>query len=239
MGSGTGGYVLNAITIFLIDILLSRDNAVVLALAVHALPRGRRIQGILIGATGVVVIRVLLTWFASNLIQTPFLKLVGGFLILWIAIKLLIEEAENGPEGAGKASTLWQAVWMILAADFTLSADNVLAVAGAAKGSMSILWLSLGLSIPLVILSSSVLAGLMNRFPFAVFAGAALLGKVGGGMIFADPAIIAWFHLEESRVLRYSFEALCAGSVLLAAYRLKRRSGMADFPGPADPPSAP
>ena len=230
MGTGTGGYVLNSITIILIDILLSGDNSVAIAMAVHALPRGKRFQGILIGASGVVVIRTLLTWFASNLVQTPFLKLVGGLLILWIAIKLLIEEAETGPDGGKKASTLWHAVWLILVADITMSPDNVLAVAGAAKGSMSILWISLGLSIPVVILSCSVLSGLMNRFPFVVVLGAALLGKVGGEMIFTDPAIIGWFHLEESMVLRYAFEALCAGIVLVTAYRLRRRAGAAGFP---------
>lgn len=238
IGAINGGYLLNSVTIILIDILLSGDNAVVIAMAVHALPRGKRIQGILIGTTGVVVIRTLLTWFASNLIQTPFLKLVGGLIILWIAIKLLIEEAEKGPDGAKKAATLWHAVWMMLVADFTMSLDNVLAVAGAAKGSMSILWLSLGLSIPLVIFSSSVLSGLMNRFPFVVVVGAALLGKVGGEMIFTDPAIISWFHLEESRVLRHVFEAVCVAAVLGLAYRLKRKHRNAAPPA-AESPDAP
>ena len=223
IGPVNGGFFLASLTIILIDILLSGDNSVVIALAVHSLPPGKRLKGILIGTSGAVLLRILFTWFASNLIQTPFLKLAGGILILWIAIKLLIEDAQEEPDGTKKAKSLWHAVWMILVADFTMSLDNVLAVAGASKGNMTLLWLSLGLSIPLVIFSSTILSKLLNRFPLIVVVGAALLGKVGGEMIFTDPAIIGWFHLEESKVLRYAFEALCVGAVLLVAYRLKRR----------------
>ena len=243
IGSVNGGFYLASLTIILIDILLSGDNSVVIAMAVHSLPPGKRIKGILIGTSGAVLLRILFTWFASNLIQTPFLKLAGGILILWIAIKLLIEDAEKGPDGVKKAATLWHAVWMILVADFTMSLDNVLAVAGASKGNMTLLWLSLGLSIPLVIFSSTILSKLMNRFPLIVVVGAALLGKVGGEMIFTDPAIIGWFHLEESKVLRYAFEALCVGAVLLVAYRLKRRHRDSGNPAAVaqapEPPAAP
>lgn len=248
IGSVNGGFFLATLTIILIDILLSGDNSVVIAMAVHSLPPGKRIKGILIGTSGAVLLRILFTWFASNLIQTPFLKLTGGILILWIAIKLLIEDAQEEPDGTKKAKTLWQAVWMILVADFTMSLDNVLAVAGASRGNPALLWLSLGLSIPLVIFSSSILSRLMNRFPLIVGVGAALLGKVGGEMIFTDPAIIGWFHLEESKALRYGFEAFCVGFVLLTAYRLKRRHREAGPAAPlasgpvspaADPPAAP
>jgi YjbE family integral membrane protein len=233
IGPVNGGFFLASLTIILIDILLSGDNSVVIAMAVHSLPPSKRLKGILIGTTGAVLLRILFTWFASNLIQTPFLKLVGGVLILWIAIKLLIEDAEKGPDGVKKAATLWHAVWMILVADFTMSLDNVLAVAGASKGNMTLLWLSLGLSIPLVIFSSTILSRLMNLFPLIVGVGAALLGKVGGEMIFTDPAIIGWFHLEESKVLRYVFEALCVAFVLGIAYKLKRRHRA------TEPPAAP
>jgi YjbE family integral membrane protein len=243
IGPVNGGLFLASLTIILIDILLSGDNSVVIAMAVHSLPPGKRIKGILIGTSGAVLFRILFTWFAANLIQTPFLKLTGGILILWIAIKLLIEDAQKEPDGTKKAKTLWHAVWMILVADFTMSLDNVLAVAGASKGNMTLLWLSLGLSIPLVIFSSSILSRLMNRFPLIVLVGAALLGKVGGEMIFTDPAIIGWFHLEESTVLRYAFEAVCVGIVLLTAYRLKRRHRDAHPPAvilqAAEPPAAP
>lgn len=236
LGSVNGGFFLASLTIILIDILLSGDNSVVIALAVHSLPPAKRIKGILIGTTGAVLLRILFTWFASNLIQTPFLKLAGGTLILWIAIKLLIEDAERGPDGAKKAATLWHAVWMILVADFTMSLDNVLAVAGASKGNVALLWLSLGLSIPLVIFSSAILSRLMNRYPLIVGVGAALLGKVGGEMIFTDPAIVGWFHLEEAGLSRYVFEALCVSLVLGVAYKMRRnpaRSREAD-PPPGD-----
>jgi YjbE family integral membrane protein len=247
IGPVNGGFLLASLTIILIDILLSGDNSVVIAMAVHSLPPAKRLKGILIGTTGAVLLRILFTWFASNLIQTPFLKLVGGILILWIAIKLLIEDAEKGPDGAKKAATLWHAVWMILVADFTMSLDNVLAVAGASKGNMALLWLSLGLSIPLVIFSSAILSRLMNRFPLIVGVGAALLGKVGGEMIFTDPAIIGWFHLEESKLLRYVFEALCVAFVLGVAFKLRRNTARrreaaapteAGSQGGAPPPSA-
>lgn len=246
IGPVNGGFLLASLTIILIDILLSGNNSVVIAMAVHSLPPAKRLKGILIGTFGAVLLRILFTWFASNLIQTPFLKLASGILILWIAVKLLIEDAETGPDGVKKAATLWHAVWMLLVADFTMSLDNVLAVAGASKGNFTLLWLSLGLSIPLVIFFSSVLSRLMNRFPLIVGVGAALLGKVGGEMIFTDPAIVGWFHLEESKVPRYIFQALCVAFVLGLAYKLRRNAlpwreaaPPAEEPPATEPPATP
>jgi YjbE family integral membrane protein len=217
----SGGFLLSSLSIILINIVLSGDNSVVIAMAVHSLPKEQRTKGIVIGTLGAVLLRVLFTWFASHLLETPFLKLVGGALILWIAVKLLIEDADAGAHGK-KPTTLWSAVWVILVADLTMSLDNVLAVAGVSHGNMTQLWLSLGLSIPLVIFASTVLSKLMDRFPLILILGAALLGKVGGEMIITDPGLESWFHLH-SVALKYSVEAACTAGVLLLSYWLKRR----------------
>jgi YjbE family integral membrane protein len=225
------GFLLSSLSIILINIVLSGDNSVVIAMAVLSLPKEKRLKGVVIGTIGAVVMRILFTWFASHLLETPFLKLVGGALILWIAIKLLIED-QNAAENTKKAATLWHAIWIILVADFTMSLDNVLAVAGVSHGNMLQLWLSLGLSIPLVIFASTLLSKLMDRYPIILVLGAALLGKVGGEMIITDPGLSSWFKLD-SVVLKYAFEAICTGAVLGIAYWLKRRHKDTETPASA------
>jgi YjbE family integral membrane protein len=230
-GSINGGIFLSSLSIILIDIVLSGDNSVVIAMAVHALSKEKRTKGILIGTTGAVILRIIFTWFASHLLQTPFLKMTGGLLILWIAVKLLIEDAE-AQASEKKATTLWHAVWMILVADFTMSLDNVLAVAGVSQGNMTLLWFGLGLSIPLVIFTSTILSKLMDRFPIILVLGAALLGKVGGEMLVTDHVVTNWYHLDYP-ALRYGAEALCTTGVLSVAYWLKRRHRAAESTTPA------
>jgi YjbE family integral membrane protein len=216
------GFLLNSLGIILINILLSGDNSVVIAMAVHELPKKLRIRGILIGTLGAVLLRVLFTLIASHLMEIPFLKLVGGLAVLWIAVKLLIED-EEAFEGRRKPASVWHAVWIILVADLTMSIDNVLAVAGMSHGNMIQLWLSLGLSIPLVVFASSMLSSLMDRFPLIVVLGAALLGKVGGEMIITDPGVDNWFHAADSVAVRWGFQVLAIAGVLLAAWRIRRR----------------
>ncbi|MDB5104222.1 MAG: integral rane protein YjbE family [Fibrobacteres bacterium] len=230
-GSINGGFFLSSLSIILINIVLSGDNSVVIAMAVHGLPKDKRTKGIIIGTLGAVLLRVLFTWFASHLLETPFLKLVGGLLILWIAVKLLIEDVAADDSGK-KAATIWHAVWMILIADVTMSLDNVLAVAGVSHGNMTQLWLSLGLSIPLVIFASTLLSKLMDRFPIILILGAALLGKVGGEMIITDPGLYSWFHLH-SLALKYGFEAFTTAGVLALAFWLKRRHAVSEPPAAA------
>jgi YjbE family integral membrane protein len=227
--SFTGDFFLSSLGIILINIVLSGDNSVVIAMAVHSLPKEKRRKGIIIGTVGAVLLRVAFTWFAARLLNTPFLKLVGGALILWIAVKLLLEDTEAG-EQKKKPESLWSAVWVILVADFTMSLDNVLAVAGVSKGDMLQIWLSLGLSIPLVIFASTVLSRLMDRYPVILYLGAALLGKVGGEMMITDPAVMSWTGFSNIWIFR-SWEALCTAGVLLAAYWLKKR-GAAEEPSP-------
>jgi len=135
-----------------------------------------------------VLLRIVLTLVAARLIQVPFLKLGGGLLILWFAFRLLLDNQETHSKDR-RVNTLLHAVWIITVADLTMSLENVLGVAGAAKGSTLLLWLGLGLSIPLVMFASDALSRLMERFPFIVVLGAAILGYVGGEMVADDSAV--------------------------------------------------
>jgi YjbE family integral membrane protein len=180
------GFLLDAFSIVLIDVLLAGDNAVVIAMAVRSLPAEQRRRGIFAGAGLAVVLRVILTFFAARLLRLEFLMLVGGLLIFWIAVKLLIQG--GGEEHAGPpAANLRQAVWMILAADVTMSLDNILAVAAVSKNNVGLLIAGLGLSISFVIFASGILSRLMDRFPILIWIGAAILGRVTGGMVLRDP----------------------------------------------------
>jgi YjbE family integral membrane protein len=175
-----------------IDIVLAGDNAVVIALAVRNLPPKQRRMGIILGAGAAVALRASLTAVTTQLLTIPYLKLIGGVLILWIAFKLLRQgEADHGA-GKGGATGLWQAVWMILIADLTMSLDNVMAVGGAARGSYALILFGLALSIPLVVFGSNLISKLMARYQIIVFVGAAILGKVGGEMILTDTIVATY-----------------------------------------------
>jgi len=226
-GSLNGGFVLSSLSIILINIVLSGDNSVVIAMAVHSLPKDKRTKGILLGTLGAVLLRVLCTWFASHLLETPFLKLVGGIAILWIAVKLLLENADAEAGHKKKPTTIWNAVWVILVADLTMSVDNVLAVAGVSHGNTLQLWLSLGFSIPLVIFASTLLSKVMDKYPIILILGAALLGKVGGEMIITDPGLASWFGLSSGAV-KIAVEIFCTVGVLGIAFWLKRRHAKTD-----------
>lgn len=185
--------LLDILAIVLIDLLLAGDNAVVIALAVKSLPERERRLGIMIGAGVAVVLRIGLTFFAAQLLLIPWIKLIGGVLIFWIAIKLLTDAA--GDEGGGtSATTLMSAIWYILVADITMSTDNILAVAGTSKGSLPLLIFGLGLSIPFVVFTSKLLSTVMDKYPFIVWIGAAILGRVGAEMIVTDPIVHSTFH---------------------------------------------
>lgn len=174
--------------IILIDIVLSGDNAVVIALACRNLSPELRNKGIFWGVAGAIGLRVVLTIFAALVMNLPWLKLVGGLLLIWIAIKLMLPEDEAGPE-IEASGNLWGAVKTIIVADFVMSLDNVIAVAGAAHGSLSLLLFGLAVSIPLIVWSSQLILHWMERWPSIVLLGAALLGYVSGQMIFSDPGI--------------------------------------------------
>jgi YjbE family integral membrane protein len=171
-----------------INIILSGDNAVVIALAARSLPPHQQTKAVLFGSGAAVVLRILLTVVAAKLLALPYLQIVGGLLLLWIGVQLLGDEDEE--EGETKEyGSLTAAVRTILIADLVMSLDNVIAVAAAAKGSMTLLILGLAISIPLVIFGSTLMIKLMERFPIIVVLGAGLIGWVGGETIVSDVAL--------------------------------------------------
>jgi YjbE family integral membrane protein len=180
--------------IIIADILLSGDNAVVIALAARSLPAEQQKRAILIGSGAAILMRVALTLVAAQLLQMPGLKLVGGVLLLYVGISLLLPEDEGHAEGGGGVGkgTMAAAVRTILIADLVMSLDNVIAVAAASKGSTGLLIFGLALSIPLMIWGSTFLLKIIERFPIIVWLGAALLGFIAGEIIMTDPAIAAW-----------------------------------------------
>jgi YjbE family integral membrane protein len=178
----------------MINILLSGDNAVVIALASRSLPPRQQKQAILLGSLGAIVLRVILTFFAVALLTLPFLKIVGGLLLIWIGVKMLIQDEEDAKLDAH--SGLWAAIKTIIIADFVMSLDNVLGVAAAAKGNTVLLILGLAISIPLIVYGSTLVLKLMNRFGFIVVAGAGLLGWVAGEMLVTDPVLGLWVSGE-------------------------------------------
>ncbi len=180
--------------IVLIDILLGGDNAVVIALATRKLPVHQRKLGILWGTAGAIGLRVVLIFFALTLLKLPFLKIVGALLLLWIGIKLLAPTEEEGHGEVQAADKLWAAVKTVIVADFVMSLDNVIAIAGAAQHageqhSMLLVVFGLLLSVPIIVWGSQLVIHLMQRFPVIITLGAMLLGWIAGGLVVTDPAL--------------------------------------------------
>jgi YjbE family integral membrane protein len=206
-------FILAFLSIVLIDLILAGDNAVVIAMAVRSLPDKQRRKGIMIGAGGAVVLRIGLTFVASQLLMVSFVKFAGGALITWIAVKLFIEGAPED-KFQKEAKTLGQAIVTVMIADLVMSTDNILAVAAASKGNLFLLIFGLGLSIPFVVFTSSFLANLMDKYPVIVYIGAAILGKVGGEMMITNPVIADWLY--PGKALQYCVEGFFAFGVLAA-----------------------
>jgi YjbE family integral membrane protein len=205
-----------------LNILLSGDNAVVIALAVRALPGRQRLLGQIGGTVGAVVLRLLFVGIISMLLRVPLLRLAGGLLLIWIAVKLIQPIGETA--GTTRHGTsFWQSVWIIVVADITMSLDNVLAVAGAAHGDMLLVGLGIGMSVPIVVWGSGVLAGLMNRYPWIIWAGGGLLGYVAGDMILEDPVVIDWLGALAHR-LEYPVPVTLAAVLTGLGWWLARRS---------------
>ncbi len=208
-------FFLGVLSIIVIDLVLAGDNAVVIALAVKSLPRQKRLIGVTFGAGFAVFLRIVLTFFVAQLLAINYIKFVGGVLIFWIAVKLLMQDVE-AEEGGKEATTMLSAVWIIVVADLTMSTDNILALAGASKGNLFLLLFGLILSIPLVVFTSTLLARLMDRYPIIVYLGAAVLGKVTAEMVFTDPAVTQIIG-ELSHTTLYVLEAIFAGLVIVVA----------------------
>ncbi len=206
-------FFIGILSIILIDLVLAGDNAVVIAMAVRRLPREQRSKGIAFGAGAAVVLRVILTFFVAQLLMISFIKLAGGAVILWLAVKLFVEGEGEG--GAGKeATSMLQAIRFIVIADITMSTDNVLAVAGASHGNLFLLLFGLVVSIPFVVFTSNLLSLLMDKYPILILIGAAILGRVGGEMMITDPFIEQLIH--PGRVTEYAVQIIFALGVIVA-----------------------
>ena len=216
---------LGLLKIIWINIILSGDNAVVIALAARSLPPEQQKKAVLFGSGAAVVLRIVLTVVAAQLLALPYLQLVGGALLLWIGIQLLGDHHEGEGE-AKEYGSLMAAVRTILIADLVMSLDNVIAVAAAAKGSMVLLILGLAISIPLVIFGSTLMIRLMERFPIVVTFGAGLIGWVGGETIISDNVLVS--TVEGAHWLHYAGPALGAALVLGIGTLLARRGSAPD-----------
>lgn len=204
--------------IILIDILLGGDNAVVIALACRKLPEAQRRAGILWGTAGAIVLRVVLIFFALTLLAVPYLKLVGAILLFWIGIKLLVPEDDDEHGNIQASDKLWAAVKTVIVADFVMSLDNVIAIAGAAGNAgadhqMPLVIFGLLVSIPIIVWGSQMVIKLMDRFPLVITLGGMLLGWIAGGMAVSDPAVVGWLGGEVSATFHYA--ASVAGALIV------------------------
>lgn len=177
------------VQIMMVNIVLSGDNAVVIALAARSLPAHQQKVAIMWGSSGAVVLRIILTVLAVYLLKIPFLQFIGGILLIWIAYQLLTEDDEAEGEAHHTHGNLMSAVKTILIADVVMSLDNTLAIAGVAKGNWTLLIAGLALSIPLVVFGSALIMKMMDRFPMIVYIGAGLIAYTAGEMIDSDKAI--------------------------------------------------
>jgi YjbE family integral membrane protein len=227
----TSGFWLALMQIIGVNIVLSGDNAVVIALAARGLPAEQQKRAVAWGSGAAVVMRIVLTLVAVELLRLPYLKLVGCVLLLWIAVQLLLPEDEG--EGHGEAATgMAAAVKTILLADLVMSLDNVIAVAAAAKGSTVLLVVGLAVSIPLVVFASRLLLTLMERWPVIITLGAALLGWVAGEMAIGDPVVSPWIDAN-AHWLHYGAPLAGAVLVLFMGKLLAARAARAPVPAAA------
>jgi YjbE family integral membrane protein len=217
-----------------VNIILSGDNAVVIALAARSLPAKQQKQAIIWGSAAAIIMRVILTLFAVALLTLPWLKLIGSLLLFWIGVKLLIPE--DGDENIAASDQLLAAIKTILIADLVMSLDNVIAVAAAAGGSVTLLVLGLAISIPLVIFGATLLLKLMDRYPVIITIGAGLIGWVAGEMLVTDRALESWltgmgvqFEGGKPYIAGWNLEYLCgalgvAFVVVLGRWIAKRKA---------------
>ena len=180
-------WVIAVLQVIAIDIVLGGDNAIIIALACRNLPKHQRRAGIIWGAAGAIILRVIMVFFATNLMEIPGLRIIGGILLIWIGVKLLTEiETHDLDSKINQSSNLLTAIRTIIIADFVMSLDNALAITAAAKGDIGLVVFGLLLSVPIIIWGSALILRLMERFPVIITAGAGLLGWLGGGLMISD-----------------------------------------------------
>jgi YjbE family integral membrane protein len=212
--------MIDCLSIIVIDLLLAGDNALVIALAVRALPKRQRRVALLSGAWLAVLIRVAVTFLAAKLLQVEYVQFAGGAFVVWIAVKVL-GDAQSQERAAVSPGELWRAIGSIVVADLTMSTDNILAVAGASKGNIWLIAFGLALSIPLVVSSSTFLALIMDKYPVTMYVGVAILGRVAGEMMLGDPLVRRLLHPSDA--LRYGVELALMVAIVVTGRLLSRR----------------
>ena len=212
--------------IIFVNIILSGDNAVVIALAARSLPPQQQKQAIIWGSVAAIVLRVILTIVAVKMLTLPYLKIIGALLLFWIAVQLLVPEEEDD-DGIKSSGNMMAAIRTILIADLVMSLDNVLGVAAVAKGDDVLLMLGLAISIPLIIFGSTILLKLMDRFPIIITGGAALLGWVAGEMLITDPVLtdwiaanMAWIHIHLPLNAEINWAQILGAALVVAAGKI-------------------
>jgi YjbE family integral membrane protein len=218
------GQFVKILQIIWINIILSGDNAVVIALACRGLPDNRKRMGMVMGAGVAVGLRIIFTLLVASLLTTPFLKIVGSLLLFWIAVKLVVEDEDDAEGKIAETDRLWHAIRTIAIADAVMSLDNVLAIAAVAKDSWFLMILGLGISIPLVIAGATLIMALIERFPIFVWAGAGLLGWVAGEMLISDPWLVQQIGPERAHTLELPTAGIGALIVVGLGWVLKRRA---------------
>ena len=227
----SGTSVVALLKIIGINIILSGDNAVVIALACRSLPVRQRAIGITLGAAAAIILRILFTVVVQSLLDVNFLKVAGGLLLFWISVKLLLSE-EADEDSVASGSSMWEAVRIVAIADVVMSLDNVLAIAAAAGGDQTLVIVGLLISIPLVIFGSTLIVGLLHRFPVLVWAGAALLGWIAGELIAQEPVLQPVFaQLRETisvtpGFMERAFEVIGALLVVTTGWLIKRNAAV-------------
>jgi len=212
-----------------INILLSGDNAVVIALASRSLPTEQRRWAILGGSAGAIVLRVFFCLIVVWLMNVPYLKLIGGLLLLWIGVKLIAPEDEHGEDKIAAKSNLFGAIQTIVIADAVMSLDNVIAIAAAARGSTTLIVIGLLISVPLIVFGSQLVLKVLLRFPLLVMFGGGLLGWIAGDIMSTDPAVLAHVPVDPHLLHNISkpvFAAFVVGTGWLLARRAKARAAV-------------
>lgn len=212
--------------IVVIDLALAGDNALVIALAVRTLPKRQQFVGRIWGTVGAVGLRLLFITIISYLLGVPLLQVVGGLLLVWIAIKLVRQSEEAGDGGAKAGTTLLEAIWIIIVADVVMSLDNVIGVAGAAEGDLRLVVFGIALSIPIVVWGSGVLATLMNRYSWIILIAGGILGEVAGKMILHDHFVVSRFG-EVPGLVEWGVRFALAGGIVLVGWLTTRRRAAA------------
>lgn len=219
------------LSIVILDLTLAGDNALVIAMAVRTLPRRQQFWGRIWGSIGAVGLRLIFITIITYLLRIPLLQVVGGLLLIWIALKLVRQS--SGGEGEGhvrQGTSLFEAIWVIVVADVVMSLDNVLAVAGAAHGNLLLVVFGIALSLPLVVWGSGLLARLMVRYPWIIWIGGGILGYVAGEMILKDFWIATWLG-DFGRVLHYPLPIVLALGLTALGWRASQGGGAAKAQG--------